>query len=315
MNQLIFFVISYLLLFPEPKVDIKADINKTTMTVGEVLVYTVQINYPEKTRLIGDPVTDFNDFEITRIQEYEPARQNGKITKRTEYLLTTFNIDTFLIRGPVLRYMSNGDTVSVQGESKMIIVTSVLDSAANDIRPEKPIIEGEINWFGLIASGFGILIIVGVILYFLYLWYKRYQMKRLKELTNVPVIKKTPEEEAMEQLVSLRKSKMPERGDFKLFHIEISNIIRAYIEKITPVHAMELPTSDFIRSLKEKTSLNESYILLLRTFLEVCDLVKFAKYQSAVQECHELYEQAILIVQRGAAFHQPTNEPTETGGS
>ncbi len=314
MHNIFFWFLLNLGLLPGDGVRIKTDLSKPVMTIGEVLVYTIRIEYPEKTKLTGEPETDFSDFEITRIQEYEPVLQNGMITKRTEYLLTTFNIDTFLIRGPVLKYLSKGDTVTVRGDSKMVIVTSVLDSSASDIRPEKPIMEGEIDWFGLIASGAGILLALGVLAYFLYRRYKKHLEKKLRDAALVPAVVKTPEEEAMEQLTRLRKSGMAERGDYKLFHIEISNIIRTYTERITPVQAMELPTSDLVRELKRKSLLNESYIQLLRSFLEVCDLVKFAKYASTVQECLELYEQAVRIVHRGAEFHMP-EKPLNTAGA
>ena len=315
MNNILLIVISSLSMFSGNDVRIKTEISKTTMTIGEALVYTIRMEYPEKTKFIGEPVTDFSNFEITRIQEYDPVKQNGNVSRRTEYILTTFNIDTFLIRGPILRFMSNGDTMQVQGESKMVIVTSVLDSAAADIRPEKPNIEGEINWFGLIVTGIGILLVLGVIIFFLLRWYRCYLKNKLLRQEAAPEVIKTPEEWAMERLISLKKSKMPEREDFKLFHIEISNIIRMYIEKITPVQAMELPTSDLMTALRKKSVLPESYQQLLRVFLEVCDLVKFAKYQSTSAECDELYEQAADIITRGAAFHKAKNEPNREDAS
>ncbi len=295
-----FLFLSILFLLPGGNVRVKAELNQTSMTIGEVLVYSIRIEYPEKTVLLGEPAVDFRDFEITRIQEYEPEKKNGFIVKRTEYLLTTFNVDTFFIRGPVVRYLQKRDTLKTEGNPVRVIVRSVLDSTAADIRPEKPIIEGEVNWFGLIAAGGGLLILLGVVAYFLFRWYKKSLARRLSAAAHITVVVKNPENEAMEKLARLRQTNLPAKGEIKLFHIELSNIIRIFIEQISPAQAMEMPTSDLIRDLRSRGLFADAYIQTLRAFLEICDLVKFAKYPSSGSECDELYEQAANLVRDGA---------------
>lgn len=303
-----FLFLSILFLLPGGNVRVKAELNQTTMTIGEVLVYTIRVEYPEKTVLLGEPAVDFSDFEITRIQEYEPQKKDGFIVKRTEYLLTTFNVDTFFIRGPVVRYLQKRDTLKAEGNPVRIIVRSVLDSAATDIRPEKPIIEGEINWPGLIAAGAGLLILLGVIAYFLFRWYKKSLARRLSAEAYIPAVVKTPEDEAMEKLARLRQANLPAKGEMKLFHIELSNIIRIFIEQISPAQAMEMPTSDLIRELRSRGLFTDGYIQTLRVFLEISDLVKFAKYPSSAQECDELYGQAVNLVRDGAVCRRGTDK-------
>jgi hypothetical protein len=306
---MVFIILSYLLLFPS---DVKIQVltSTDTMTIGEMLVYTIQYSYPENVKLIGEPATDFNDFEITRIQEYEPVKQNNIVTRKTEYVLTTFNIDTFLIRGPRITYLNKGDTQTVQADSKLIIVKSVLDTNAADIRPEKPIIEGDINWTAVILLGVAGLILLGVIVYVLIRMYNRYQRNKLLRVLQKPVIVRTPEELALEELARLQEKRYIDQGEYKKFHIEVSNVIRTYLENGWRITALEMPTSDLIYSLKKQPVFSEAYILLLRRFLEVCDLVKFAKYPASSEECKEIMDQAYDLVKTAGHHEYKTTNRT-----
>lgn len=294
-------VIFWIYLFPS-EVKIQVQTSADTMTIGEMLVYTLQYTYPEHLRPAGEPQTDFSDFEITRIQEYEPVRKDKMITRKTEYVLTTFNVDTFLIRGPKLAFVSRGDTLTVQGESRMVIVKSVLDTTATDIRPEKPIIEGEIDWTALMALGAAAVAAIGLAGYFLFRWYRNYQRAKLMKALQKPVIMRTPEAIALEELEQIQMKNYIRRGDYKLFHIEVSNVIRRYLENGWKITALEMPTSDLIAALKKEKPFRDSYVQLLRRFLEVCDLVKFAKYPASPEESNEIMEHAHELI-RSAQAH------------
>ncbi|MBL7961642.1 hypothetical protein JNL27_15520, partial [bacterium] len=107
---------------------------------------------------------------------------------------------------------------------------------------------------------------------------------------------RSPEEIALEALDKLKEKGLAEKGEFKQFHVEISDIIRGYIENKFRIPALESTTSELIAEFRKKRAMEENFITLLRRFLEVCDLVKFAKYKPSNEECMEVFNEAHNLV-------------------
>jgi hypothetical protein len=90
---------------------------------------------------------------------------------------------------------------------------------------------------------------------------------------------------ALEALRKLRESDLLATGQIKAFYIELSEIVRRYIEGRYFVPALELTTGELMDDLKQVT-LEPDARDMLRDLLELSDLVKFAKYAPASEE-HE----------------------------
>jgi hypothetical protein len=90
---------------------------------------------------------------------------------------------------------------------------------------------------------------------------------------------------ALEALRKLRESDLLATGQIKAFYIELSEIVRRYIEGRYFVPALELTTGELMDDLKQVT-LEPDARDMLRDLLELSDLVKFAKYAPATEE-HE----------------------------
>ncbi len=74
------------------------------------------------------------------------------------------------------------------------------------------------------------------------------------------------------------------KGKTKAYYIELSDIMRRYLENRFNIRAPEMTTEEFLIKVKEDSVLSLEHKGLLRDFLLNCDLVKFAKYQPAEQE-------------------------------
>lgn len=278
--------------------EIKVSTNRDSLSIGETLVYSITITHEPKTKILGEPRVDFNEFELTQIKKFEPTEQNGRIIEKTDYLLTTFNIDTYMIAAPKVQFFFNKDTLTIEGQSKRIMVTSSIDTSFKDIRPEKPIVEGEINWWLLALYLVLALALTGGLVYFGIKLYKKYRYRKLHPAPRViPETIRSPEEIALEALDKLKEKGLAEKGEFKQFHVEISDIIRGYIENKFRIPALESTTSELIAEFRKKRAMEENFITLLRRFLEVCDLVKFAKYKPSNEECMEVFNEAHNLVE------------------
>lgn len=271
-------------------------VSKKDILIGEICVYTVTLEYPESIKWISDIHTDFHSLEVIRIQDYPVEKKNGRISRKTDYLLTAFTLDSFLVPAPMVHYWNGNDTLKAEGKSLLIRVQSILDSNAKDIRPEKPLIEGQIQWTGLILT----LIVASVLLLLIGIWIWRrihnYFIQRRQMAMKIPAVIHTPKELALEALYRLRRERLPEKGEFKRYHTDIANILREYIEQQFHIPAMELPTSELMQAIRYRPELSPEWIQTLHEFLAICDKVKFAKFPSSVEICRVLDQQAEQLI-------------------
>lgn len=95
----------------------------------------------------------------------------------------------------------------------------------------------------------------------------------------------------LEQL--LRKPR-PTAEKLDVFFVELSGIVRRYLEDRFELRAPELTTEEFLGSVSDSPDLTQDHQMLLREFLRQADLVKFA----GVQPSGEDVEQSIGAARR-----------------
>lgn len=105
-----------------------------------------------------------------------------------------------------------------------------------------------------------------------------------------------PHEVALAALRNLRSKGWIESGNVEAFYVELSGIVRRYIEDRFNLRAPERTTEEFIREAASSRLLTPDHQLLTRDFLEQCDLVKFAKHRPASPEMRAGYAAAEQLV-------------------
>ena len=97
---------------------------------------------------------------------------------------------------------------------------------------------------------------------------------------SAPVVPPAPlrpaHEVALEALARIEASDMLVRGEVKEYHIEVSEVIRRYVEARFAVAALEMTTWEVIAGL-ERAEVDADFRSGLSRFLDQCDMVKFAK--------------------------------------
>jgi hypothetical protein len=137
-----------------------------------------------------------------------------------------------------------------------------------DIRGPEPLAS---PWLLPALASAGLLTAAGV--YGAWRWAKRRQRTRRKTLTEL----------VLERLQGTRSLMLPERG--REFAIEVSNIVREYIEVRFDVRAAHLTTDEFLRNLGDHTaSILSANRSLLDDFLQTCDLGKFGGWRLSISD-------------------------------
>lgn len=121
-----------------------------------------------------------------------------------------------------------------------------------------------LGWIGL-----GILL-AAVVIFLLSYWLK----KRPKQQGPV-VVQRSPLEIALERLEELEIRGMQMEPD--PFVVEVSDIVRFYLENSLRIPALEQTSEEFLQALNERKDVPAVLEQYMPQFLEQCDRVKFAR--------------------------------------
>ena len=96
----------------------------------------------------------------------------------------------------------------------------------------------------------------------------------------------------------------------KAYHIRVSEIIRAYVEGQLEVPALEMTTREVVHGLR-RASLSGAITESFRSFLDRCDLVKFAKLRPGADRSRELIGEARSLVAMTSGAETPAEARRE----
>ncbi|MBR0198231.1 MAG: hypothetical protein IJQ34_08880 [Kiritimatiellae bacterium] len=95
----------------------------------------------------------------------------------------------------------------------------------------------------------------------------KYLRRRIREFRMSPI------ERAFAELEALLKKGLPGRGRYKDFYVELTRLVRRYVQRKYGVKAPHLTTEEFLRDFK---SGSPESLKALKEFMEEADMVKFA---------------------------------------
>ncbi len=210
-----------------------------------------------------------------------------KIKGGFEIYLIPFNIgiSTF----PALDILLNPGSISIKSYPVNLEIKPLYNpDPSKGIKPIAPIYSF-LLWLKILLG----LIILAI------LWWiiKKYLSKKNKNnLLSIAIIDtRTPYQKAMDTIKELKNSNYLKEGKIKEYYTILSDIIRKYITEQYQVNAIKLTTSDTIKALKEKISINIA--IKIREFLDVSDMVKFAKYIPEIKRAEDDIEFVTKIIE------------------
>lgn len=126
-----------------------------------------------------------------------------------------------------------------------------------------------------------------------------------------PVVIITPPwEVAQRRLRELAQRKLHEQGRFEPFYVDLSSILRYYLEDRFQLHAPEQTTQEFLETAQRGSAFTEAQQLSLAQLLRHCDRVKFAQYQPAAEEMQESFSAVERFVEDTRPALQPDRAPS-----
>jgi hypothetical protein len=104
-------------------------------------------------------------------------------------------------------------------------------------------------------------------------------------------------------------------SDPKAFSIAVSGAIRGYLEERFDFHAPDRTTEEFWIELQGTNLLTLDQKRSLGTFLENCDLIKFAKYEPTETELRALHTAALNLVNETEPRWAPAEPQSSTAAA
>lgn len=312
-----FFLIAALIvaIFPPPAfsaetrdVQVKAEVDKAFLTIGDPVIYTVTIEHAPDVRVLSDiPAPPSDIFEIKKVEDIHEKKKKSEITGR-RFILTSYRLGEFVLDPVTVRYIKDGQSEkSVQTNKLYLTVKSVAEGESKeDIRDVKTVVPyklrpGKLLWvlFALALSGAAFAV------------YRAFRAKRgaLHQPAPPPL---TAEEEALQRLRELFESDLLRRGLIKLYFLRLSEILRVYFEKRYRVLAVESTTIEILRALRS-LHLESGLYQKIQQVLEASDLAKFAKWVPSPQEILRLNTRAEEIVRESTPVPAPASPEVPHG--
>lgn len=115
----------------------------------------------------------------------------------------------------------------------------------------------------------------------------------------------TPVERAIVELQRLLSRNLPDRGLFKEFYIELTMVVRRYIERTHNIRAPEQTTQEFLSAAASHPTFTPEVLAQLRTFLESADLVKFAGQEADTAMTDDATAKARAYIEKDASVSAP----------
>jgi hypothetical protein len=174
--------------------------------------------------------------------------------------------------------------MAATNDAALIVPPPAPAALTNDIRAIKPPVDIPNAWVWL-WWGLAIAVVLALATAAL-LWWR----KQRAQVPPVPVI---PAHVRAKQRLQAALALI---HDPRLFCIEVSGVIRVYLEERFDFHAPERTTEEFLLELQATQLLTPDQKQSLGEFLQSCDLVKFARYEPTESALRELHDSALRLV-------------------
>jgi len=259
----------------QPKVYVKADTTK--IRIGETINYEIVVDNAETGVNFSEIQLDsFARVEV--VESFDIDTLKNRLIKK--YALTSFDSGRYVIpRQRVLiwsqEYLTDSllvdvNTVAVDTTKQQMYTIKAIQNEPYTFDDFKKYL-----WWLL-----GILLLIGIILTFVL---RKKETKEEKE-ARIP-----PYQLALKRLNELDEKQLWQKNKIKQYYVELTDIVRTYIERELKIPALESTTDELLETITDfnsSSSLNipQETFNKLQKLLKEADLVKFAKYKPLVNE-------------------------------
>lgn len=229
-------------------------------------------------------------LELTAQPRVKREKSKDGWKDKVSYRFTGWQAGEYRIAGLIVNYQdSAGKKGSINLEELRIKISSLLPANLSEAEIladglkdlKKPVgLPPNYRYVWFFVGG----LLVLALLYLLVKRWRSFQNRKNHQVEQDLIIKEPAHQIALRRLEELRGKELLEKGEFKLFYDQLSEIVREYAENRFQIKALEMTTEEFLVGLRNLKLLNPTQKIALAEFLKYSDLVKFAKHQPLREE-------------------------------
>lgn len=293
----------------QPDATATARMDARQIVVGDQVRLFLEVkNKPAAGRVEWTTIPDtFNHLEVVERGKIDTITAGDYVTYKQRIILTGFDSGAFKVPSFVFPTIAaNGDPYTIQTDSFLLTVQTVAVDTTQAFKPIKGVMEVPWDWRDYIwyfVGGAALLIAIIALVVYL--------VRRPKLAPVVPEgPKETLQERTLRLLNELETKQLWQNQKVKEYYVELTDIVRTYIEERFNTPAMELTTDELLYKAQVHRELQPHHAHL-STILTTADLAKFAKAQPLPQEHTMVMSKAIELVMNSKPVVLATPNPTE----
>jgi hypothetical protein len=273
--------------------DVRVEVSLSTnaIRIGMPVTAVVRIGHPAGAVVTIDEPGRSNAVRVLDRRWGEPVRDGPGERTEALYRLTSFEIGSHAaFTGAVHVALGTQAVASVAVPVLALEVESSLKGDEKDLRGLK----GAVDWAPAIPRGLWVFPLVALLALAASLLAVRL-FRRVRAPAPPPPLPPA-HDVALADLQRLLAQGWIEEGDAEPFYVELSRIVRAYLERRFGLQAPERTTEEFIREAAESNALAPVHQRVTRDFLVHSDLVKFARARPEPEEMKAAAQAAERLV-------------------
>lgn len=287
--------------------NLKVSVNVDSILIGDIYTLEMSVeNYGKSNVFFPQFIDTIGNGNIEIIEDFPIDTLENKLSKKWD--LSIYYPGAYQVAGfSAVVQNENGTVDTLKSFDPMtVFVKTVAVDTSQAFKPIKapksipyPFKEVVKKWLPYVLG----ILVFAILLFFLWRKYKnRDKPKYVKPKTPLDFHK-----EAIDKLKEIDKRKLWQSGQVKEYYLEISEVLRNYIDGRYAFNAMESTTDEIVEELQ---SLGENKALSkkLKEVLQQSDLAKFAKFQPLGEENMRMMK----ISQDFVAHTKPKEEVEET---
>ena len=243
--------------------------------------------------------------EESPVSDYlkEPIR-SGRVRITETYTLDPIFVKDYFFE-PIIVSLSTGEEIVIPAPTLRVRdLTEAEQEAIEQFDGEiaggpdvagKPLTERREFWVVVVMAGIAIAILLGY-------WFITYRQLKLIQPPR------DPWELALARLEALSERNLAKQGKFEPYYVDLSSILRYYIEGRFYLHAPERSTPEFLGEMMETDYFTQEQEVFLREFLGLCDRVKFAKHLPGIIDVEESFVRVRTFVEETIPVEEEVEE-------
>ncbi|HNX44690.1 MAG TPA: hypothetical protein PLJ84_11080 [Bacteroidales bacterium] len=290
-----------------------AKLDTAAIRIGEQVRLQLGFTAPKSVKVQWPVIPDTlsPSVEVVKRGPVDTSAVKGRDLLQYSQYITITSFDTGFHSIPPLNfiYRKGSDTAGYNSytDSLMMQVSTVAVDTTLAIRDIKAPMKQRLTFGELlpyILGALAVLALAAVVIY--YLWRRKQNKPFIPKIVK-PALPAW--QTALNELKELSEKKHWQEGRIKLFHSELSDILRRYLEYQHLIPAVEMTTDDILELCSNSPAVSQSTEQLARV-LRLADLVKFAKEIPLPPENEQSLKDAILFVDRTKPVVQQETKAT-----